>query len=194
MAARRLPPAPDSAQNPPGRRVRFRFDGRSYEGIEGEPLAVAMLAADRLILSRSFRFHRPRGLMCDTGQCGWCECEVDGRPSVRSCQVPLREGLEAWSEHAWPTVDRDVFGWLDVVSRWVPPTFYHHRFLRPRQNARSHLRDGGEDAAANPLAPPPGREKRSISLQKRDQRSAGRELPRQEANGSRPRPRLDQAA
>jgi sarcosine oxidase subunit alpha len=139
VAARRLPPAPDSAPNPPGRRVRFRFDGRSYEGIEGEPLAVAMLAEDRLILSRSFRFHRPRGLMCDTGQCGWCECEVDGRPSVRSCQVPLREGLEARSEHAWPTVDRDVFGWLDVVSRWVPPTFYHHRFLRPRPFRKAYL-------------------------------------------------------
>jgi sarcosine oxidase subunit alpha len=109
------------------------------EAFEGEPLAVALLAADRPILSRSFRFHRPRGLMCDTGQCGWCECEVDGRPSVRSCQVPVRNGLVARSEHAWPTVDRDLFGWLDAGSRLIPPTFYHHRFLRPRRLRKRYL-------------------------------------------------------
>jgi sarcosine oxidase, subunit alpha len=124
---------------PPRRRVRFTFDGREFEGVEGEPLAVAMLAADRPILSRSFRFHRPRGLMCDTGQCGWCECEVDGRPSVRSCQVPLRDGLSARSEHAWPTVQRDLLGWLDLGSRWIPPTFYHHRFLWPRRLRKHYL-------------------------------------------------------
>ena len=139
MAARRLPPHPDFAPNPPVRRVRVTFDGTTFEGFEGEPLAVALLAADRRILSRSFRFHRPRGLMCDTGQCGWCECEVDGRPSVRSCQIPVRAGLEARSEHAWPGVEHDVFGWLDVGSRLIPPTFYHHRFLRPRLFRKRYL-------------------------------------------------------
>jgi sarcosine oxidase subunit alpha len=77
--------------------------------------------------------------MCSTGQCGWCECEVDGRPSVRSCQVPARDGLVARGEHAWPSVGRDLFGWLDVGSRWVPPTFYHHRFLRPRSLRKRYL-------------------------------------------------------
>jgi sarcosine oxidase, subunit alpha len=141
VVARRLPVAPEGASTAGAlpRRVRFTFDGRAYEGIEGEPLAVSLLAADRLILSRSFRFHRPRGLMCDTGQCGWCECEVDGRPSVRSCQIPVRDGLAARSEHAWPTVERDLFGWLDLGSRWIPPTFYHHRFLRPRRLRKAYL-------------------------------------------------------
>jgi sarcosine oxidase, subunit alpha len=139
VAARRLPVLSDSAPNPPRRRIRFTFDGTAFEGFEGEPVAVALLAADRRILSRSFRFHRPRGLMCDTGQCGWCECEVDGHPSVRSCQVPVRDGLVARSEHAWPGVDRDLLGWLDVGSRLIPPTFYHHRFLRPRLLRKRYL-------------------------------------------------------
>ena len=139
MASRRIPPHADPASAPPRRRVRVSFDGQRLEGIEGEPLAVTLLAADRPILSRSFRFHRPRGLMCDTGQCGWCECEVDGRPSVRSCQVPVREGLVARSEHAWPSADRDLFGMLDIGSRLVPPTFYHHRFLRPRRLRKPYL-------------------------------------------------------
>ena len=122
-----------------GRTVRFTFDGRAHEGLEGEPLAVALLAADRVVLSRSFRFHRPRGLMCSTGQCGWCECEVDGVPSVRSCRVPVREGLIARGEHAWPSVDRDLLSGVGTFSRWIPPTFYHHRFLRPRRLRKRYL-------------------------------------------------------
>lgn len=137
MTARRLGPVSGEETRPPF--VTFTFDGRRFRAPEAEPLAVALLAADRLILSRSFRFHRPRGLMCDTGQCGWCECEIDGRPSVRSCRAPVRDGLVAQSEHAWPTADRDLLGWLDAGSRLIPPTFYHHRFLRPRLLRKRYL-------------------------------------------------------
>lgn len=133
MTARRIPGAPSG---PP---VTFTFDGRAIEGIEGEPLAVSLLAAGRPILSRSFRFHRARGLMCSTGQCGWCECEVDGVPSVRSCRVPVREGLVARGEHALPSVSRDLLSLVGLGSRWVPPTFYHHRFLRPRRLRKRYL-------------------------------------------------------
>jgi len=119
--------------------VQFRWDGRPIRAREGEPLAVSLLAAGFPILSRSFRFHRPRGLMCSSGQCGWCECEVDGRPSVRSCRVPVTEGLVARGEHALPRVDRDVLALLELGSRWIPPTFYHHRFLRPRRLRQRYL-------------------------------------------------------
>jgi sarcosine oxidase, subunit alpha len=130
---------PGAASAGVGRPVRFTFDGREYEGFEGEPLAVALLAHDRVILSRSFRFHRPRGLMCSTGQCGWCECEVDGKPSVRSCRVPVREGLVARGEHALPSVQSDLLSLVGLFSRWIPPTFYHHRFLRPRRLRQQYL-------------------------------------------------------
>ncbi len=133
MTARRRP---DATHGSP---VTFTFDGRRIQGIEGEPLAVSLLAAGRPILSRSFRFHRARGLMCSTGQCGWCECEVDGRPSVRSCRVPVREGLVARGEHALPNVSRDALSLVGFGSRWIPPTFYHHRFLRPKAFRKRYL-------------------------------------------------------
>ena len=138
MPSRRLP-ASSSDGTARGPLVSFTFDGRTYEGLEGEPLAVSLLAADRRILSRSFRFHRPRGLMCSTGQCGWCECEVDGRPSVRSCRVPVRAGLVARGEHALPSVDRDLLALVGLLSPWIPPTFYHHRFRRPRALRKRYL-------------------------------------------------------
>lgn len=138
VAARRLP-APLHPGVTQGPLVRFQFDGRTVLAPEGEPLAVSLLAAGFPILSRSFRFHRPRGLMCATGQCGWCECEVDGRPSVRSCRLPVRDGLVARGEHALPRVDHDLLGLLGLGSRWIPPTFYHHRFLRPRRLRKRYL-------------------------------------------------------
>ena len=119
--------------------VTFTFDGREVRGVEGEPLAVALLADGQSVLSRSFRFHRPRGLMCSTGQCGWCECEVDGVPSVRSCRAPVREGLLARGEHAWPSVEHDALSAVGRFSRWIPPTFYHHRFLRPKPLRKRYL-------------------------------------------------------
>ena len=142
MAATRIGPGgaaglPASSRQAPV--VEFEIDGRRVTGIEGEPLAVALLVAGRRILSRSFRFHRPRGLMCSTGQCGWCECEVDGAPSVRTCRVPLRAGMIVRGEHALPSVQRDLLALLDAGSRWVPPTFYHHRFRRPRALRKAYL-------------------------------------------------------
>ena len=114
-------------------------DGARIAAFEGEPAAAAMLVAGRPVVSRSFRFHRPRGLMCSTGQCGWCECRVDGRPSVRSCRVPAVDGMRIEGEHALPAVRFDVLAALGLGARWIRPTFYHHRFLRPRRLRKRYL-------------------------------------------------------
>lgn len=138
MVARRLP-APLHPGAVRGRPVTIHVDGSAVPAFEGEPIAVSLLAAGRPVLSRSFRLHRPRGLLCSTGQCGWCECRIDGRPSVRSCRAPAAEGTVVESEHALPTVGRDVLGVLDLGARFVPPTFYHHRFLRPKRLRKRYL-------------------------------------------------------
>ena len=162
MPARRLSAASGSGAE--RARVQFTLDGRRYEGIEGEPVAVSLLAAGVRTLSRSFRFHRPRGLMCSTGQCGWCECEVDGRPSVRTCGVPLRDGMVLRGEHAWPSVRHDLLAALDLGSRFVPPTFYHHQFLRPRRWRTAYLdvirRFGGRGRLSR--GEPPDRTSRAV--------------------------------
>jgi len=73
--------------------VRFTFDGNVYEGREGEPVAAALYAAGVKVLGYSRKNGRPRGLYCCIGNCSSCLAIVDGRPNVRLCTEPLREGM-----------------------------------------------------------------------------------------------------
>ena len=75
------------------RRVAFDFDGRAVEGYEGDTIASALYASGVRIFSRSFKYHRPRGLLCVAGNCANCLMTVDGVPNVRVCTEPVRSGL-----------------------------------------------------------------------------------------------------
>jgi len=76
-----------------GRRVTFLFEGEEMEGYEGEPVAAALHAAGVKVLSVSPKKERPRGFFCAIGNCSACLMRIDGRPNVRSCQEPLKEGM-----------------------------------------------------------------------------------------------------
>ena len=73
--------------------VKFTFDGMLYTGYEGEPVATALYAAGVRVFSHSFSMNRPRGLYCNIGNCSSCMATVDGRPNVRICVEPLKEGM-----------------------------------------------------------------------------------------------------
>jgi predicted molibdopterin-dependent oxidoreductase YjgC len=79
---------------PEGKRVRFTVDGKEYEGYEGEPIAVAMLAAGMKVFSRSIKYHRPRGFFCAIGRCSSCLMRVNGLSNVRTCVTRLEEGMK----------------------------------------------------------------------------------------------------
>ena len=75
-----------------GKKVRFKFEGKTYEGYEGEPIAAALHAAG----VRKLREHhdRPRGLFCAIGNCSSCLMEVNGVTNVRICVEPLKDGMD----------------------------------------------------------------------------------------------------
>ncbi len=75
------------------KQVRFSFENSDYEGIEGEPVAAALLANDIRIL-RYTRNKNARGAYCFIGHCFECRLTIDGRKEQRSCLVPLRSGME----------------------------------------------------------------------------------------------------
>lgn len=78
--------------------VAFRFDGRTLEGRAGDTLAAALWRAGVRALRRSRDLGEARGMWCGVGHCYECRVVVDGVYGVRACLVPLRPGLEAWSE------------------------------------------------------------------------------------------------
>lgn len=70
------------------------LEGRPIPARAGEPIAASLHAAGVTTLSHSLRFQRPRGLFCAIGKCASCMMEVDGLPNVRTCIVPVRDGMQ----------------------------------------------------------------------------------------------------
>ena len=115
-------------------RVSFDFDGREVEGFAGDTIGSALYAAGRRVFSRSFKYHRPRGLQCCSGHCPNCMMTVDGVPNVRVCVEPIRAGAKVRAQNVLGSLDRDL---LSVVDRFggpfTPVGFYYRTMIRPRR-------------------------------------------------------------
>ena len=84
------PAAPAWRADRPLARVVFSFRGKSVRAYEGDTIGSALFAAGQRVFSRSFKYHRPRGLLCGSGSCANCMMQVDGAPNVRVCAEPAR--------------------------------------------------------------------------------------------------------
>jgi sarcosine oxidase, subunit alpha len=114
--------------------VTFTFDGRPVEAFAGDTIGSALWASGRTTLSRSFKYHRRRGIVCCAGQCPNCLVAVDGAPGVRACTEPVREGMDVRHLNARPSLDLDVMRVTDLAGGpFTPPGFYYKTFIRPRR-------------------------------------------------------------
>jgi sarcosine oxidase subunit alpha len=114
--------------------VAFTFDGRTVGGLEGDTIGSALYAAGVRTFSRSFKYHRKRGLMCCSGQCPNCLVAVDGAPGVRACVEPLKEGMRVEHLNATPSLSFDVMRATDLFAGpFTPPGFYYKTFIKPRR-------------------------------------------------------------
>jgi sarcosine oxidase subunit alpha len=119
------------------RKLRFTFDGRAYEGLAGDTLASALLANGVHLVGRSFKYHRPRGIL--TAGAEEPNALVTVRrdaarvtPNLRATQVELYEGLAAESQNRWPSLDFDLGQVADFLSPLLPAGFYYKTFMWPR--------------------------------------------------------------
>ena len=132
-AMSRLPPQPGERIDRE-RTVEFTFDGKPVTAFKGDTIGSALHASGRRTLSRSFKYHRPRGLLCCAGQCPNCLVEVDGWPGVRACTEPVRKGMKVAHMNASPSLSFDVMRGTDLFGgRLTPPGFYYKTFIRPRR-------------------------------------------------------------
>jgi sarcosine oxidase, subunit alpha len=131
VETRRLAPRPGEAIDRT-KRFSFTFNGQSYGAHPGDTIASALAAAGVTVFSRSFKYHRPRGLLCNAGHCPNCLVQVGDEPSVRSCTRPVEEGMVVSSQNAWPSLERDVMTVTRLGDRFLPVGFYYKTFIRPR--------------------------------------------------------------
>jgi sarcosine oxidase, subunit alpha len=119
MAGRRLP------EFGRGKAVGLRWEGEPLRAYSGESVAVALYAAGDGVVSRSLKYHRPRGFFCLEGHCGACLMRIDGVPNLRACMEPCAEGLSVEGQNAYPSPDMDVLGAVD----WLFPDGMNHHTL-----------------------------------------------------------------
>ncbi|HTW43612.1 MAG TPA: 2Fe-2S iron-sulfur cluster-binding protein [Solirubrobacteraceae bacterium] len=114
--------------------VSFTFDGKPVSALAGDTIGSALYAAGQRTFSRSFKYHRRRGLMCCAGHCPNCLVAVDGAPGVRACTEPVREGARVEHLNATPGLELDAMAVMDMLGGpFTPPGFYYKTFIRPRR-------------------------------------------------------------
>src|SRR5262249_52982850 len=108
------------------RPIAFTFNGTPLRGFEGDTLASALLANGIRVCGRSFKYHRPGGII----GAGYEEAGTvvqlagaDDAPNWPATRVRLRDGLVASSVHCWPSVGFDALAAIELFSAWVPAGF-----------------------------------------------------------------------
>lgn len=119
------------------RPVRFKFDGRVYSGYEGDSLASALLAHGVMLMGRSFKYHRPRGVLAagsEEPNALVCWTRGAGRktPNLRATQIQIYDGMEVHSQNCWPGLKWDIGAVNNLLSELFPAGFYNKTFMWPK--------------------------------------------------------------
>ena len=129
----RLPAQPSERINRDAE-VVFTYRGRQVEAFEGDTFGSALFAAGQRVFSRSFKYHRPRGLLCCSGDCPNCMMTVDGVPNVRVCAEPVRPGASVEAQNVWGSLEHDLLAVTDRMGGpFTPVGFYYRTMIRPRR-------------------------------------------------------------
>lgn len=76
------------------KKVTIKVDGVEIEAFEGEPIAAALVAAGIKVFRTTRKLGQPRRIFCAVGRCTDCVMTVDGKPNIRTCITPVREGMD----------------------------------------------------------------------------------------------------
>ncbi len=156
---------PDGGRVDRARPLAFSFDGGRYTGCLGDTFASALLANGVHLVGRSFKYHRPRGILSAGSEEPNALVTIDrgaGRitPNLRATQVELHEGMRARSQNRFPSLTFDIGAINNAIAPLVPAGFYYKTFMWPRAFWR-HVYEPALRAAAGlgraPITPDPDR-------------------------------------
>src|SRR5919106_1388178 len=116
------------------RPVTFMFQGKPVAAFEGDTIGSALFAGGQRVFSRSFKYHRKRGLLCCSGHCPNCMMQVEGVPNVRVCTEPVRDGVHVRAQNVLGSLDYDLLSAVDKFGGpFTPVGFYYRTMIRPRR-------------------------------------------------------------
>jgi sarcosine oxidase, subunit alpha len=114
----------------------FTFNGKRLRGFAGDTLASALLANDQMLVGRSFKYHRPRGIVAAGPEEPNALVNLGSgarlEPNQRTTMTELFDGLEARSQNHWPSLEFDVGVVNNYAARFLPAGFYYKTFIHPR--------------------------------------------------------------
>ena len=118
------------------KRLNFSFDGKAYHGFEGDTLASALLRAGVKVVARSFKYHRPRGIMGAGSEEPNALVEIHkgqySEPNRLATRIKLFDGLEARSQNHMGSVNHDVLAINDLLHPFLAAGFYYKTFMWPK--------------------------------------------------------------
>ena len=117
-------------------RISFKFNGKIFFGYQGDTLASALLANGIHLVGRSFKYHRPRGILGSGSEEPNAIVQVlkdkaRTEPNIRATQIEIFEGFEAKSQNCWPSVNFDIGEINRLFSPLLPAGFYYKTFMWP---------------------------------------------------------------
>lgn len=119
------------------KRLEFEFNGKRMTGYAGDTLASALLGAGQGLVGRSFKYHRPRGVVASGAEEPNALMNLgEGarfEPNQRATTTELFQGLRARTQNHWPSLAFDVGAVNALVARFLPAGFYYKTFMYPRR-------------------------------------------------------------
>jgi sarcosine oxidase subunit alpha len=116
--------------------IKFTFNGKIMTGFEGDSLAASLLANDQMLMGRSFKYHRPRGVVASGGEepNALMNLGAEGHfePNARATTTETFDGLTATSQNHFPSLEFDVGAINSKLARFLPAGFYYKMFIHPR--------------------------------------------------------------
>ncbi|WP_043610720.1 sarcosine oxidase subunit alpha [Ensifer sp. ZNC0028] len=134
MGANRIPGV---GRLTPARTARFTFDGRTLTALEGDTVASALLANGIHLVGRSFKYHRPRGILSAGAEEPNALMDVSRdaarrQPNVRATVQEVFDGMKVSSQNRWPSLAFDIGGLNDLMSPFFAAGFYYKTFMWPK--------------------------------------------------------------
>ena len=115
-----------------GSTVGFWFEGREIEGLAGDTIASALAANGIWLLSRSFKYHRPRGSMSMSGDDAGGLVQVGDEPNVWADVRKIESGMTVTGQNYFGSLESDRASILERFRSFLPVGFYYKAFFRPK--------------------------------------------------------------